>query len=145
MIEIAIQQTPDGNLKPYSREDAEELKNFKPYQILRAKITGVAKDRSVPQNAMLHACVRFVADNTDDIQWNDPAKTKIQLKHLLHYYKTTVVLPDGSIHFELDSFSFARLKQMKANKIFDRAWPFLAKKIGITVDNLLKNADKHYR
>lgn len=144
-IEIAIQQQENGLIKPFSLEDMEQLKDFKPNQILRAKISGIRKDRSVIQNAMLHACIKCVADNTNDEQWNDPAKTKIQLKHLLHFYKSTVVLPNGSIHFELASFSFKNLSQIEANKIFDRAWPILAKKIGLTVDELLENSEKHYK
>lgn len=143
MIEIALQLTPDGTIKPFSKEDSEALKIFKPYQILRAKLSGIKKERSVPQLRMLHACLRTVAENTEDIQWNDPVKVKIQLKHLLHFYKSTIVLPDGSIHFELDSFSFANLNQIEANKVFDRAWPILAKKIGITVDKLLENAENN--
>ena len=143
MIEIAIQQQPNGLIKPYSRQDAEQLKNFKPNQILRAKVSGVRKERSVRQNAMLHACISLVADNTEDQQWNTPEKVKIQLKHALHFYKATVVLPNGSIHFELDSFSFKNLSQVDANKVCDRSWPILAKKIGISVDDLLLNAERY--
>jgi hypothetical protein len=143
MIEIAIQQQHNGLLKPFAIEDSEALKNFKPNQILRAKITGIRKERSVRQNAMLHACIKCVADNTEDKQWDTPEKVKIQLKHALHFYKATVVLPDGSIHFELDSFAFKNLSQMDANKICDRSWLILAKKIGITTEILLANAERY--
>jgi len=144
MIEIAIQAQQNGTLKPFSREDAEALKNFKPNQILRAKISGVRKQRSVPQNRMLHACLRCVADNTTDTHWNSIEKAKIQLKHALHFYKATVVLPDGSIHFELDSFAFDNLSQMDANKVCDRSWPILADKLGVKVEELLENSERHY-
>ena len=140
MIEIAIQPLPNGLLKPFAPEHAEALKNFKPNQILRAKITGVKKERSVRQNALLHACIKLVADNTPDKQWNTPAKVKIQLKHALQFFKTTVVLPNGEIHFELASFSFKNLSQVDANKICDRSWSILAKKIGVSEQELLANA-----
>lgn len=142
MIEIAVQHQ-NGLLRPFSPEDAGALKNFKPNQILRARVSGIKKERSVPQNAMLHACIKLVADNTEDQHWNTPEKVKIQLKHALHFYKSTVVLPDGSIHFELASFAFKNLSQMDANKVCDRSWPILAGKIGISVDTLLKNAERH--
>ena len=140
MIEIAI-QLKGKSLYPFSPEDLEKLRDFKPNQILRAKISGIRKERSVPQLRLLHACLNTVAENTEDKQWDTPEKTKIQLKHLLHYYKSTVVLPDGSIHFELDSFAFANLSQIDANKIFDRSFPILAKKIGVSTEELLENAD----
>jgi len=140
VIEIAMQYK-NNSLHPFSKEDAEQLKAFKPNQILRGKISGIRKERSVPQLRLLHACLNTVAENTDDKQWDTPEKTKIQLKHALHFYKATVVLPDGSIHFELASFSFANLSHMDANKIFDRSFPILAKKIGIAVDELLINSE----
>ncbi len=142
-VEIAIQPQQNGMIKPYSQEDREALKIYKPNQILRAKISGIKKERSVPQLRMLHACLRTVAQNTNDPQWDDVEKVKIQLKHLLHFYKSTVVLPDGSIHFQLDSFAFANLEQIDMNKICDRSFPILAKKIGITVDKLLENAEQN--
>ena len=141
MIEIAIQQQKNGLIRPFSPEDAKALKNFKPNQILRAKISGIRKERSVEQNAMLHACIALVSDNASDTNWNTPEKVKIQLKHALHFYKATVVLPNGSIHFELDSFAFKNLSQIDANRVCDRSWPILAKHIGVTVDELLKNVD----
>ena len=140
MIEIAL-QLKNKNLCPFSKEDAEQLKSFKPNQVLRGKISGIRKERSVPQLRLLHACLNTVAENTEDIQWNTPVKVKIQLKHALHFYKSTVVLPDGSIHFELDSFAFANLSHIDANKVFDRSFPILASKIGISTEELLENSE----
>ena len=141
MIKIAMQVNKYYGLDPFSGESKDLIKNYHVNQIVKVKISGVRKERSVIQSNMLHACIKTVAENTNDPQWDHPEKVKIQLKHLLHFYKSTIVLPDGSIHFELDSFAFANLGQVEANKIFDRAWPILAKKIGITVDELLKNSE----
>ncbi len=139
MIEIATQNI-NNTLKPFSQEDKEALQHFKPNQILKCKVSGIRKERSVPQLRLLHACLRTVSENTDDPQWDSVEKAKIQLKHILHFFKSTVVLPNGSIHFELDSFSFANLSQIDANKVCDRSFPILAKKIGVTTKELLANA-----
>jgi len=136
-------QIKGNSLVPFSEESRELLKTFKINQIVKAKISGIRKEASVPQFRMFHACMRTVADNTSDIQWNDLIKVKVQLKHLLNFYKSTVVLPDGSIHFELDSFAFSNYSKVFKEKIIDRSLPILAKKIGITVDELLINCERY--
>ena len=141
MIEIALQLSQDGDLKPFSQEDKELLKNYLPNQILKAKVSGIQKERSVIQLRMFWACCRTVASNTEDSNWNTPEKVCIQVKIALKFFKSVVVIDDGSIHFDLDSISFKNLKQIEANKVFDRSWSIMSKKIGITVDELLKNAE----
>jgi len=143
MIEIDL-QVQNGKLCPFSQEATELLRNFKPNQVVRGKISGVKKERSVPQLRMFWACCRTVADNTEDQNWNTPEKVCIQVKLALRFYKEIVVLPDGSIHFELDSISFDNLGQVEANKIFDRSWPVMAKHIGVSADKLLNNAKRYY-
>ena len=142
MIEIATQLLPSGDLSPFSQEDKEALKNYHPNQILKAKVSGIQKERSVIQLRMFWACCRTVAENTEDENWNTPDKVCIQVKIALKFFKAVVVTPDGHIHFDLDSISFANLKQVEANKVFDRSWVILAKKIGIPVDELLENAER---
>lgn len=143
MINISIQQQPDGTLKPFSKEDSEALKAYKPNQILQAKISGIRKERSVIQLRLFWACCRTIADNTEDENWNTPEKVCLQVKIALKFFKTIVVGPDGKIHFEPDSISFENLSQVNANKIFDRGWTVMAKQIGISVEELLQNAEKH--
>lgn len=143
MIEADLQYT-GKELVPYSAEAKDLLSDLKPNQIVRGKITGVKKPRSVKQLRMFWACCRTVADNTEDQNWNTPEKVCIQVKLALRFYKEIVVLPDGSIHFELDSISFDNLGQVEANKIFDRSWPVMAKHIGVSADELLNNAKRYY-
>jgi len=142
MVEIATQKR-NGVLVPFSKEDQDALKNYQDNQILKAKVTGIRKERSVPQLRLFWACCRTVADNTEDPQWNDPDKVCIQVKLALKFFKKVIVTPDGSIHFDLDSISFKNLGQIEANKIFDRAWPVMAKKLGITEQELLENAERY--
>ena len=59
---------------PYAPEDLEKVKSFKINQIVRIKISGTTKERSIPQLGLIHACFKVVADTTDDETWNTPEK-----------------------------------------------------------------------
>ena len=143
MIIADMQVKQDYSLAPFSQEAKDLIRSYRPNQIVKAKISGIRKEASVPQFRMFHACMRTIADNTSDSQWNDLVKVKVQLKHLLNFFKSTVVLPDGSIHFELDSFAFSNYSKVFKEKIIERSLPILAKKIGITVDELLVNCERY--
>jgi len=142
-IKVAC-QIRNGIPHPFSEEAREELSRFKENQIISGVFTGIMKERSVPQHRLFFACMRAVADNTDDSEWSDVDKVKIQLKHLLRFYKSIHVLPCGTVHCELGSFSFSNLNQIHANKIVDRSLPILAKKIGLSEQELVKNAQEYY-
>lgn len=144
MIEIAVQQQ-NSTLKPFSPEDAEALKNFKPNQILRAKVSGIRKVRSVPQLRLFFACCRTVVDNTEDPNWNNVDKVKNQVKIALQFIdlNKSIVDEKGIFHPHYRSICFAELGHLEANNFFDRAWPILAKKIGVSVDDLLRNAERY--
>ncbi len=141
MIQIPLQICPDYSMVPATIEAMEQIKNYKPNQIVQAKISGIQKQRSVRQLRLFWACCRTVSDNTRDEQWNNPEKVSIQVKLALKFFKAVVVAPDGHIHFELDSISFKNLRQIEANKIFDRSWPVMAGHIGVSVDDLLRNSE----
>lgn len=143
MIEVDL-QLKGKTLMPFSKEAADLISDFVPNQVIRGKLTGVQKPRSVDQLRMFWACCRTVAGNTDDPEWNTEEKVCWQVKHAIKFFKDTIVLPDGRVHFELASISFANLSQCIANKVFDRSWPVMADKIGITVDELLKHAKRYY-
>lgn len=142
MIEIACQKTKPNTLVAFSHEDAEQLKNYAINQVVKAKITGIQKQRSVRQLRLFFACCRAVVENTEDEYWNNVDKVKNQIKVKLQFIdlnKSIVV--DDVFHPHYRSISFAELGFMEANNFFDRAFPVLAKKIGITVDELLQNAE----
>ncbi|RLB87959.1 MAG: hypothetical protein DRH26_14525 [Deltaproteobacteria bacterium] len=141
MIIADMQMKSDYSLVPFSPEAKDLLKNFKPNQIVKVKVSGVKKERSVIQLRLFWACCRTVADNTEDESWNTPDKVCIQIKIALKFFKSIIVTPDNHVHFDLDSISFENLSQVNANKIFDRSWPIMAKKIGVSVDTLLQNAE----
>ncbi len=139
----ADMQLKSGQLVPFSEESKTLLKDLQENQVVKAKITGIRKPRSVRQLRMFWACCRTVSDNTEDENWNNPDKVCIQIKLALQFYKHVVVAPSGSVHFELGSISFENLSQVMANNIFDRAWKIMAKKIGVSVDDLLANAERY--
>ena len=144
MREIAIQLDQYCNPHPHSIEDKETLKSYKPFQILKAKISGVRKPRSYQQLKLFFACCQTIADNTEDPQWDTKDKVKFQVSVILHFVEPNVVAIDtsGKVVFQYRSIAFKELPHMEAFNFFDRAFETMASKIGITVDELLENADK---
>jgi len=73
MIEISTQWRRVENytgyaLIPYSDEDMEEAKVYKPNQILRAKLKGTRKERSLQQLKWVHVMFRIVADRRPGLE-----------------------------------------------------------------------------
>ena len=128
-------------LTPFMPEDLEVLKNFKDNQVVRAKLYGTKKERSLTQLGLLHACMRVVSDTTEDEEWNTPEKVKFQIKIRLKFadLKRSVFI-DGVMHFHYRSFSFAELEHMEACGIFERAFELMADKLQITKDTLIEEA-----
>jgi transcriptional regulator with PAS, ATPase and Fis domain len=141
--EIAFQKR-NGVPVPFTDEDADKWAEFKENQITRHKVSGVTKERSWKQLKMLHACLKLVANNTESKNWNTLEKAKLSLKVALNFYDEGVVVVDkqGNVHMKYRSFGYESLPHMEANRLFDRAWPYLAGVIGITVEDLLKESER---
>ena len=92
---------------------------------------------------MFWACCRTVAENTNDPHWNSADKVAKQIKVGLQFVdmQKTIVDPQGNVHFHYRSIAFRNLGHMEACRFFERAWPIMAKKIGVTEEKLLQNAD----
>lgn len=142
-MKIALQKK-NGAFHPFSKEDEEAIKDYKENQIVGATLTGVRKPRSVKQLRLFWACCRTVSNNTYDQNWNTPEKVCIQIKLALKFFTGAVVTPEGNVHFLLASIAFDNLNQVMANNIFDQSWNIMAKKIGVTVDELLINSERNY-
>lgn len=140
MKEITAQFTGKQFI-PYTLQDQAEAAEFKPNQICRIQVYGAGKARSAPQLRMFWACCQVVADNTQDQHWNTPDKVAGQIKVALNFVdlNKTFVDPKGNVHVHYRSISYKNLGHMAACNFFDQAWPIMAKKIGITVDELLSN------
>lgn len=142
MKEIAFQKI-GGVPVPFTGDDFDKWSEFKENQITRHKVVGVKKERSWNQLKMLHACLKLVASNTDSKNWNTVEKAKLSLKVALNFYDEGVIVVDkqGNVHMKYRSFGYESLPHMEANKLFDRAWPYLAGVIGVSVEELLRESE----
>ena len=141
MQEIAHQIMPNGDWRPYSDEDVEKAKEYRPFQIVKSKTTGVKKPRSYKQLKTYFGCCRLVADNNDDPMWNTKEKVDFQCRVACHFVNPDLVAVkrDGTVVFKYRSISFANLGHIAACNYFERAFDVMAKKIGITVDVMMEN------
>ena len=117
-------------MRPASREYADELKAYKQNQFVRCKITGTKKARSVRQNAWLHAIFRYVADNTDDPNWNTPENVKYMVKRTMNFFDY-VGIEREQVFFKLRSFAFDRMDAQEANVRYNDALLICSKKLGV--------------
>ena len=135
-------------LKPFTLDDADKLKDFHLNQPLKLRVSGFApvKQRSLAQLNMFWKMCEAVADNSDDEKWNTKYKVAFHTKVALRFCKddTVSVTPEGNVVFEYRSISFRELKHMEACAFFDRAFEFLAGKIGLTAEELIAEI-KHGR
>ena len=84
MKELAA-QIINKTLHPFSQEDVEVLGEYKENQIVKVKIRGFKKPRSVSQLRLFWACCRTVAENTNDQHWDTADKVAFQVKVALQF------------------------------------------------------------
>ena len=138
MIEITMQLS--GNkLSPLSVDDAEKLSEFRDNQIVKAKISGVEKNRSYLQLKRFFALCRIVSENTEDENWNTKEKVLEQVKIKLQFIDSYMVV-NGSVHIKMKSISFSELKHMEACNFFNRADEIFAKVLDCSIEDLSKAA-----
>ena len=142
MKEIAFQKR-NGIPVPFTNEDAEKWANFAENQVTKHKVSGVRKERSYQQLKMIHSCLKLVVENTEQSNWNSLEKAKLSLKVALNFFDPGVVIVDkqGTVHMKYRSFGYDDLEHMEANHVFDRALPILAGVIGVSVEEMLMEAD----
>ena len=129
-----------GALWAFSREDQDALAAFTHGQILTVSIAGTKKARSYQQLKLWWAACRTVADNTDDREWDTPAKVALQVKIKLGHVDGYLVA-DGMIQVIPRSISYKELGHLEACQFFEKAWPILAEKIDVTVLELVDHAE----
>ena len=138
MIECALQLRDDYTVKPFSQEDLDKVKEFKPNQILRGKLWGVKKPRSLIQLRLYWVLCQTVADNLDgvtkeDVDW----KCKKECKLIKRFE-----VEKDKVFIEMMSVAIANLPHMEACNYFDRAFKVMAKILDVKVEELLKNASE---
>ena len=141
MIEIAAQIQADYLLRPFSVEDLEKIKEYKTNQIVNLKITGASRQRSYLQLKAYFSACQAVADNNESPGWQTKEQVDFQCRVALRFYDPDLIIaqPDGSIAFNYRSLAYKNLKHIEACDYFSNAFELMAKKIGVTVEELLKN------
>jgi hypothetical protein len=139
----AMLQKIDNMLHPFRQEDEELISELKPNQVsvwtLQSK--GVQKQRSFQQLKLVMAALRVVVANSEDPNWDTVAKAKLSLKVALSYIDPgSAVVSPGGVVLNYRSFGYEDLKHMEATLLFDRAFPILAKVIGVDSEVLVQNA-----
>ena len=127
---------------PVSKEDIDNLESFKDNQILKNKTSGVRKPRSVLQNKWVHAMFRFVAANTEHLDWNTPEKTKRQVKLKMKFFKDDVIVHGNKVYFELRSFAFDEMEPREANIRYEEGKNICAKFLDVDPEILEAEAHK---
>jgi len=144
MIECDFQISPDWALFPFSQEDLAELKHYRINQIVRGKLTGTQRERSLQQNKWIHAVFRIVSQNTDGPDWDTPAKVKRNVKMAMKFFKDEVVVHNNKVFFELRSFAFDKMEQPEADLRYEEAKIICAKRIKVDPKDLEAEAKRSY-
>ena len=122
MIKIPVQLQPGyQTLSVVSQEAVEELKAYKPYQLLNATLTGHRRARSVDQNAWIHCIFKLISDNAKDPDWDTPDKVKRNVKMAMKFFKDDVIVHGNKVYFELRSFAFDQMPQNEADIRYNEA------------------------
>ena len=134
-------QVKKGLLLPYTDDDHLALSEYKINQIVKVKVTGYRKQRSATQLGLLMACIKLVADNSDNENWNTPGRAKLSLKAMLGYVdESCSVVVDNRVIVKYRSFAFSELSHMESVGLFDKAFPVLASVIGLQEGELIAEA-----
>jgi len=143
MQEIAV-QLKNTALWPYSEEDQEKLREYKENQILRAKVSGVKKPRSYKQLKGYWAACKTTAENNETPGWQTKEHVDFQCRVALNFYDPNLIIakPDGSIAFHYRSIAFKNLGHIEANDYFSKSLDLMSRKIGITIEELLRNTEE---
>lgn len=133
-------QLRDNSLHPFSEEDLEVLREYRPNQLIRTKLYGIKKPRSLKQLKLYWGTCTLVSENTENKLWNTKNKVDFQCRVELHFVdpEVVVVKPDGTVVFKYLSIAFKNLGHIEACNYFDRAFEVMAKFLDITSDRLIE-------
>ena len=133
----------NNTLHPYSEEDLEILREYKPHQLLKVKLSGVHKPRSYQQLKLYWTACRITSENTEDKNWNTKAKVDFQCRVHTHFADPdcVVVKKDGTVAFKYLSIAFANLSHIMACNYFEQAFSVMARFLGVPVDSLMEQVN----
>lgn len=132
MIEILAQITKDGMLDPQTVHDIEQLMGeYCINQIVKVRVSGAEKERSIPENNLYHACLKVVSDNfsgpADELSmmYNTPEKVKIQTKINCGFIEGFVTT-GNNVQAILKSLDFRKSKQHESHQFIKEAIRYMA-------------------
>jgi len=115
-------------------------------------------DRSIKQNNTYWACLEIIKEHKSvndsgeiDKEWNTQSKCHAQIRWITKYInkESAVHFTDSNgnskLYFELESIAFTKSNQKKVNQYFDDAFKWMADELGITVEELIKEAQSRMR
>ena len=118
---VYYQMNDHGLPIPYSQEDLDALKSYKPNQIIKGEMSGTRKQRSIEQNSWIHCIFKMGAENSDDPDLDTLDKFKRAVKMAMKFFKDKVEVIDNKVFFELRSFAFDEMEQGEANRVYEQA------------------------
>lgn len=128
-------------------EAQEKSKAHTLYQILRAKISGIKKPRSVPQLNTYWACCTLVAEllsdhenifSKEDIDF----KTKIRVARKKPAIIKRFISDKGVVFMEPISIAFANMNHLEACGYFDIAFPVMGAMVELEAEDLIAKAQE---
>lgn len=130
---------------PFQDQDRETSKEFKLFQVVKTRIFGFKKERSLRQLGLYWNRCTHVAEllsdhenqyTKEDIDFEVKVKVAKKSPSLIKRFKSV----DGIVYMEPISIAFVNMQHLEACRFFPLAWPVMAKMIGVTEDELLTMA-----
>lgn len=129
------------HLIPFDDSSLEELKGLKIFQVLKTRLWGIAKPRSMKQLAAYWvACEKISQIISDESTQYNKKRVDFMVKvevskvapELIKYFYSK----NGTLYMETISISFKNMKHLIACRFFDNAFLILADMGGITLEKL---------
>ena len=145
-MKINIVKTKDNKFIVADEESEKKLSKIEIGEILNVDIKKIDR-RSLEQNNLFWKCCTIVANNTEDINWDTKDKVKEQcliLEKMFDHWIFYINPKTGEqmLNIKTKSISFENMKHLEACDFFNSAIKHMSDKIGITVEDLIKEARK---
>jgi len=132
---------------PFQDQDREASKEFKLFQVVKTRIFGFKKERSLRQLGLYWNRCTHVAEllsdhenqyTKEDIDFEVKVKVAKKSPSLIKRFKSV----DGIVYMEPISIAFVNMQHLEACRFFPLAWPVMAKMINVSEEELLTMAKK---
>jgi hypothetical protein len=150
-VKIKIDQSMIG--KPaYILTDPEKYQVSEWGEYIAVKFIPGIDQRSLEQNNLYWACIGLIVEHAaDDPEWSTKEKVHTQIRWAVKFIDKdsavhlTTKGGDSKLYFELKSISFSKAKRKEANEYFNDAFQYMADLLGITVEELIAEAQSRMR